>query len=180
MPSIYRKMADGDDDDEGEAALIEDEAPEDSASSRSQCTVCHRSMSVTRLGLIRVHGPVLNRCPGLEGRPHPSTPVSVATSLTSRTLCRPSSYAGSRFQPPHRSNCNRNIRGFWAWGHYFHQGAGSQDQGHRIRAETGEPLSLQFLMQGIAMAVQQGNAAAVRGTSPPTDNGFIWLFTMIF
>ena len=29
------------DDDEGEAALIEDEAPEDSASSRSQCTVCH-------------------------------------------------------------------------------------------------------------------------------------------
>ena len=66
-------LADGDDDDdgEGEAALIEDEAPEDSASSRSQCTVCHRSMPVTRLGLIRVHGPVLNRCPGSRRPPAP-------------------------------------------------------------------------------------------------------------
>ena len=45
--------------------------------------------------------------------------------------------------------------------------------GHRIRAETGELRSLQFVMQGIAVAVQRGNAAAVRGTSPPTDNGFI-------
>ena len=44
---------------------------------------------------------------------------------------------------------------------------------HRIRAETREPRSLQFLMQGIAVAVQWGNAAAVRGTSLPTDNGFI-------
>ena len=48
-----------------------------------------------------------------------------------------------------------------------------KELGHRIRAETGEPRSLQFLMQGIAVAVQRGNAAAVRGTSPPTDNGFI-------
>ena len=48
-----------------------------------------------------------------------------------------------------------------------------KELGHRIRAETGEPCSLQFLMQGIAVAVQRGNAAAVRGTSPPTDNGFI-------
>ena len=65
------KMADVDDDDEGEAALIEDEAPEDSASSRSQCTVCHRSMPVTRLGLIRVRGLVLNRCPGSRKPPAP-------------------------------------------------------------------------------------------------------------
>ena len=48
-----------------------------------------------------------------------------------------------------------------------------KELGHRIRADTGEPRSLQFLMQGIAVAVQRGNAAAVRGTSPPTDNGFI-------
>ena len=48
-----------------------------------------------------------------------------------------------------------------------------KELGHRIRAETGEPRSLQFLMQGIAVAVQRGNAAAVRGTSPPTDNVFI-------
>ena len=32
--------------------------------------------------------------------------------------------------------------------------------GRQIRAETGEPRSLQFLLQGIAVAVQQGNAAA--------------------
>ena len=56
-------MADGDDGEDG-VRLIEDEAPEDFASSHSQCTVCHRSMPITRLGLIYVHGPVLNRCPG--------------------------------------------------------------------------------------------------------------------
>ena len=61
-------MADGNDD-EGEAALIEDEAPEDSASSCSQRTVCNRSMPVTRLGLICVHGPVLNHCPGSRKPP---------------------------------------------------------------------------------------------------------------
>ena len=56
-----------------------------------------------------------------------------------------------------------------------------RELGHRIRAETGEPCSLQFLMQRIAVAVQRGNAAAVRGTSPPTDNVFltICLFRMI-
>ncbi len=32
-----------------------------------------------------------------------------------------------------------------------------KELGHRIRAETGEPRSLQFLMQGIAVAVQRGN-----------------------
>ena len=58
-----------DDDDEGGVVLIEDEAPEDSAFSRSLCSVCHRSMPVTRLGLICVHGPVLNRCPGSQKPP---------------------------------------------------------------------------------------------------------------
>ena len=48
-----------------------------------------------------------------------------------------------------------------------------KELGHRIRAETVEPRSLQFLMQGIAVAVQRGNAATARGTSPPTHNVFI-------
>ena len=41
----------------------------------------------------------------------------------------------------------------------------------RIKAETREASSLQFLLQGMAMAVQRGNTAAVLGTAPPTDNG---------
>ena len=49
----------------------------------------------------------------------------------------------------------------------------NKELGRRIRAETGEPRSLQFLMQGIAVVVQRGNAAAVRGTSPLLDNVFI-------
>ena len=45
--------------------------------------------------------------------------------------------------------------------------------GRRIRAETGEPRSLQFLLQGISVAVQRGNAAAVLGTAPATDNVYV-------
>ena len=45
--------------------------------------------------------------------------------------------------------------------------------GRRIRAETGEPRSLQFLLQGISVAVQRGNAAAVLGTAPTTDNVYV-------
>ena len=41
-----------------------------------------------------------------------------------------------------------------------------KELGRRIRAETGEPRSLQFLMQGIAVAVQRGNTAAARGIFP--------------
>ena len=48
-----------------------------------------------------------------------------------------------------------------------------KELGRRIWAETGEPRSLQFLIQGIAVAVQRGNVAAVRGTLPPSDNVFI-------
>ena len=48
-----------------------------------------------------------------------------------------------------------------------------KELGCRIRAETGEPHSLQFLMQGIAVAFQRGNAAALRGASPSSDNVFI-------
>ena len=45
--------------------------------------------------------------------------------------------------------------------------------GRRIRAETGEPRSLQFLLQGISVAVQRGNAAAVLGTAPAADNVYV-------
>ena len=44
---------------------------------------------------------------------------------------------------------------------------------HRIRAETGEARYQQFLMQGYVVAVQWGNAAAVRGASASLDNVFI-------
>ena len=36
--------------------------------------------------------------------------------------------------------------------------------GHRLKVETGEPRSLQFLFQRISVAMQRGNAAAVLGT----------------
>ena len=48
-----------------------------------------------------------------------------------------------------------------------------KELGCRIRTETGEPRSLQFLLQGIAVAVQRGNEAAVRGISLSSDNVFI-------
>ena len=48
-----------------------------------------------------------------------------------------------------------------------------KELGRRIRAETRDPRSIQFLMQGIAVDTQRGKAAAVRGTSPPSDNVFI-------
>ena len=48
-----------------------------------------------------------------------------------------------------------------------------RELGRRIKAETGEPRSLQFLLQGIAVAVQRGNTAAVLGTAPPTDIVYI-------
>ena len=48
-----------------------------------------------------------------------------------------------------------------------------KELGRRVRAETGEPRSLQFLLQGMAVAIQRGNAAAVLGTSSPMDNVYI-------
>ena len=47
------------------------------------------------------------------------------------------------------------------------------DIGRLIRAETGEPKSYQFLLQGIAVAVQRGNAASIRGTVHVVDDVFI-------
>ena len=50
-----------------------------------------------------------------------------------------------------------------------------RELGHRVRAVTGEPRSLQFLLQGTAVAIQRGNVAAVLGTSSLMDNVFVWL-----
>ena len=47
------------------------------------------------------------------------------------------------------------------------------DIGRLIQAETGEPKSYQFLLQGIAVAVQRGNAASIRGTAHVVDDVFI-------
>ena len=41
--------------------------------------------------------------------------------------------------------------------------------GRRIGAETGEPRSLRFLLQGLSVAIQRGNATAVMGTLHPLD-----------
>ena len=43
----------------------------------------------------------------------------------------------------------------------------------RIRAETGEPRSFQFLLQGVSVAIQRGNVASVLGTAHVIDNVFI-------
>ena len=47
------------------------------------------------------------------------------------------------------------------------------DIGRLIQAETGEPKSYQFLLHGIAVAVQRGNAASIRGTARVVDDVFI-------
>ena len=50
-----------------------------------------------------------------------------------------------------------------------------RELGRRIKEETGEPLSLHYLHQRIAVAIQRGNAAAVLGTSPPGDTDPIFI-----
>ena len=50
-----------------------------------------------------------------------------------------------------------------------------EDIGRRIRVETGEPQSFQFLLQGVLVAIQRGNAASVLGTANVIDNVFILL-----
>ena len=44
------------------------------------------------------------------------------------------------------------------------------DIGGRLASETGDPRSSTFLTQRISLAVQRGNAAAVIGTLPTSDN----------
>ena len=45
----------------------------------------------------------------------------------------------------------------------------SSEIGSRIQARTGDPRSTAFLRQRLAIAVQRGNAAAIRGTCPVGD-----------
>ena len=50
-----------------------------------------------------------------------------------------------------------------------------QELGRRLRQVTGEPKSLQFLLQRLLVAVQRGNAAAVLGSVeklPSIDDPF--------
>ena len=47
------------------------------------------------------------------------------------------------------------------------------EPGRQIRAENGEPRSQQFLLQGITVAVEQGNVAAVLGTAPAPGNVYV-------
>ena len=58
--------------------------------SRAVCPVCCRSMPLTKAGLLRVHGPLSNRCEG-SGM-SPSSPPS----STSRSSLQPSSSSSSR------------------------------------------------------------------------------------
>ena len=39
-----------------------------------------------------------------------------------------------------------------------------KDLGHQLRAQSGDPLSYTYLVQQVAVAIQQGNTAAVLGT----------------
>ena len=48
--------------------------------SRSACSVCLRSVSVGSTGLIRVHGPVTNRCQGSHQPPASSRPLTLTTA----------------------------------------------------------------------------------------------------
>ena len=52
-------------------------------------------------------------------------------------------------------------------------GQAIKELGRRIRTETEDPRSLQFLIQGIAVAVQWGNIAVVRGIFPHQTMFFI-------
>ena len=47
------------------AGRVSDKAGHSSSVSRSVCLVCCRSMPVTKAGLLRVHGPLGNRCAGV-------------------------------------------------------------------------------------------------------------------
>ena len=47
------------------AGRVSDKAGHSSSVSRSVCLACCRSMPVTKAGLLRVHGPLGNRCAGV-------------------------------------------------------------------------------------------------------------------
>jgi hypothetical protein len=47
-----------------------------------------------------------------------------------------------------------------------------KDIGGRIASESGDPRAYPFLLQRLSLAVQRGNAAAVVGTLPSSDNSW--------
>ena len=68
--------------------------------------------------------------------------------------------------------CVRNAKYIHTWG----TAAVSfvNELGRRIAAVTGDQRATQFLKQRLSLAVQRGNAAAIRGTfaQSSTDNSF--------
>ena len=55
------------------------------------CKMCHRAIATTRAGLIRVHGPVHNLCPGSYCSPATPTLTSSASSTSPATTATSSS-----------------------------------------------------------------------------------------
>ena len=83
-----------------------DQSPDDP--SRAHCAVCHRIMPVTRAGLVRVHGPVGNRCPGSRNRPRPTR---LDQSLHGQTA---DLQPGPAFDPPRlRFEPHRTLASLW-------------------------------------------------------------------
>ena len=54
-----------------------------------------------------------------------------------------------------------------------------QELGRLLAQETGEPRSTAFFRQRLSVAIQRGNAAAVRGTVPE-GGGFSEIFNLPF
>ena len=70
----------------------------------AQCVACSRVISVTRAGLVHVHGPIGNLCPGSQCLPAASaSSSSSATALRSSAPQSPpsSSLSGITDLPPH-------------------------------------------------------------------------------
>ena len=52
-----------------ENTMLDDSHDQSTDPSRPQCAVCFCLLPLTRAGLVRVHGPVGNQCPGSCNRP---------------------------------------------------------------------------------------------------------------
>ena len=77
-----------------------DVGADSSRCSRASCPVCGRSMPLTRMGALRVHGPLSNRCEGSGMLPSTPLPVSLAPTLVTpnASLDSPGSDAALRGQ----------------------------------------------------------------------------------
>ena len=68
------------------ASLVSESNSSSALPSSPACAVCRRTIAVTAVGVVRVHGPVTMRCPGSH-RP-PTTSEAIASSSVSRGLQR--------------------------------------------------------------------------------------------